>query len=793
MNATPLYDSALLYWNSSIVSYGGAPRDQPAAIPAALAQLYSLPPALASWTSVVDGPASTGTPWPALVAHSMHLVGPNTALILFGLTRIPSNTWSPSLDSFSGFLYTWDLAAMTIAARPTVPAIGTSDLAPQARGRHSSVFDKSTNTVWVWGGYSAFGPLVELWALDVQTAGWKRMPAPPAAPPGSKSAQPGAVGASMSMLGSSLVICFGSSGPSGSESAGCLLFDTRSHVWSFPSMLGQIPQPRRNSPMTAVSPNTAFIFSGRTASPAAPAKDAWTITISESDRSLSFRPVLGVGIPASSDSASASLVPSFRDGHASVAIGDTGNTFIFGGRAGDGASPADAALYVYSFATRSWVYATSPAISAPTRANQDGQPQRAPLDGSTQGAISSNSNSNSNSSTPGETMSTTTLILIAALGVAVLCAVGIIIFVQIRNNRSPARKTHDTGRSKGLTRKASNESARSSSSAASARSKRSSTLTADQVMTASMHSAYSQEAAVASAKGQSAAQAYLSTYSSPGSSSPVSQPSQQQQLQRPQLLITTEKSPRLYDAEMGSAVPVSGHEIISVSALAERMSMPRPQTPRSPLTPHAAQPKHQSMYGNMFNVYQPTPLSPQHASTPAVHQMAIVHPGGNGQRSVRGVSSAIDLGGGRSNAGGSGVRTRRLSVNAAAAAGMNPAVDHTGVSRPLLASPASAVSPSPYYASYGQMPVSQQRPMSTAVPITTTRPTAEHGIQPHRAIRITAVIDPRRILPPTLVVNSRSGERIVRLGCQHARGHAHWHTRRAATQRQSVARVAADA
>ncbi|KAH6577979.1 hypothetical protein BASA60_003826 [Batrachochytrium salamandrivorans] len=336
--------SSLFIWNDSLLAYGGVENYAPGINAESTALVYNF--TTHTWNKTVYNvsladkePLSYS---PSLAAHTTHVVSARVALHMFGMISIPIETpgsWEPSKTAFSAFVYSLDLVSMTSSVFTTIPMIG-QDNAPSPRSRHASVWDASSGVIWVFGGYSSFGALTDMWSLTVSSGVWTRMPDAPGGVAGVAS-----IASSMVLLGTDIVVACGNRGPESTATNGFFRFDTKSHIWSSLNSSGPMPTSRSFSSMAATTNTTALIYSGRSNS-STPVADSWMLRLDAQKNTLQFAslPFQSANPPFLPDRAA--KIPTPRES-ASIVSDASGNIIVFGGHTGQ-TRPTDGSIYIFS-------------------------------------------------------------------------------------------------------------------------------------------------------------------------------------------------------------------------------------------------------------------------------------------------------------------------------------------------------------------------------------------------------------------------------------------------------------
>ncbi|EGF76669.1 hypothetical protein BATDEDRAFT_28250 [Batrachochytrium dendrobatidis JAM81] len=324
---TPVrYEASTFLYNNTLMVYGGA--DKIAKKMKLISSILSYNFNTKTWSTIkLDTVKRSSSP---IASHTTHVISPTTALSLFGMTGGLPDTdgkWAPWKTRYSRHVYTMDLTGMNSKVFNTIPKIGQRG-APSTRARHASVWDASTKTVWVFGGYTKKGPVTDLWALDVESKRWTRMQDPPNIF-GTQN-KIGSVGSSMVFLGKDLIISGGSHGSPKSATNNFHVFDTVARTWSTPTIIGPSPSPRSLGGIAATSNKTFILFSGQGGYDI-PATDSYTGEYDASQKSLRFNLLQ----PQPNDAESSSnepIYPAPRDSFGMTAD-SSGNVIMFGGRA----------------------------------------------------------------------------------------------------------------------------------------------------------------------------------------------------------------------------------------------------------------------------------------------------------------------------------------------------------------------------------------------------------------------------------------------------------------------------
>ncbi|KAJ1332577.1 hypothetical protein BSLG_008208 [Batrachochytrium salamandrivorans] len=243
--ARGVYDATMLLNNMSLVVLGGSSEYEVKEILDPKISMYDF--AMHAWTlseSVTDPKTSKS----ALVSRS------KTVGSTYHACHITHKTMKSSVYK-------------------TAPKVGRIG-APRPRAHHSSVWDSGSDTIWAFGGYGDTGALTDMWALNVKSGVWTRMPDAPSGSNGIAS-----IGSSMALLGQTIVVGCGTHGPDGTASNRFYLFDTVSHLNStliFHSIpfensnteahittQGMIPTPRESANVITDTSGNAIVFGGR--------------------------------------------------------------------------------------------------------------------------------------------------------------------------------------------------------------------------------------------------------------------------------------------------------------------------------------------------------------------------------------------------------------------------------------------------------------------------------------------------------------------------------------------------
>ncbi|KAH6591478.1 hypothetical protein BASA50_008654 [Batrachochytrium salamandrivorans] len=346
--ARGVYDATMLLNNMSLVVLGGSSEYEVKEILDPKISMYDF--AMHAWTlseSVTDPKTSKSALVRAgakqLAAHTTHVISPTVALSLFGMINAPleeMGAWTPSRTLFSKTVSALDLETMKSSVYKTAPKVGRIG-APRPRAHHSSVWDSGSDTIWAFGGYGDTGALTDMWALNVKSGVWTRMPDAPSGSNGIAS-----IGSSMALLGQTIVVGCGTHGPDGTASNRFYLFDTVSHLWTIPENVGPTPSPRSLGSMAATTNTTALLFSGR-GNGNSPISDSWLIQLNLQNSTLIFHSIPFENSNTEAHITTQGMIPTPRES-ANVITDTSGNAIVFGGRSGPGMSSSDTQIYVFS-------------------------------------------------------------------------------------------------------------------------------------------------------------------------------------------------------------------------------------------------------------------------------------------------------------------------------------------------------------------------------------------------------------------------------------------------------------
>ncbi|EGF76668.1 hypothetical protein BATDEDRAFT_28249 [Batrachochytrium dendrobatidis JAM81] len=433
------YDASSFIWKDSLVVYGGIESYAPGKNPTSSIMIYNFTTHI--WSQAISK-KTPSTPEslsysPVLASHTSHVITNATALNLFGALNIPtdtSSTWQPALSGLSAFVYRLDLNSMVFELFKTVPDIGQTG-APQPRAKHASVWDAANGIVWVFGGYSSFGPLKDMWALKVSTGVWTQMPDSP---------KIGTVGSSMVLIGSNILLGCGSQGPDDTATNSFFLFDTIAHVWTNLVSTGPSPTVRSMAGMAVTTNESVLLFSGRGNNGSTLVADSWLVHVDSSKKTISYVsiPFDSANPPSLSDTKS--NLPTLRDSP-SVVSDSSGNIVMFGGRSGLATSPIDSNIHVFS--GNSWIDSKqfvpgqpATSISNPATGTTPDGSDRSNTSANGTDPSSNGTNTNANSEQPSwiTTNTITILVVLACCAVAVAAIFGAVYVYRARKRNQRA-------------------------------------------------------------------------------------------------------------------------------------------------------------------------------------------------------------------------------------------------------------------------------------------------------------------------------------------------------------------